>query len=265
MYYTESYYTTPSSWSTEVQVSDDNAVISSAYPNVADRAITTVHTSVPVVVWTDGRNPSFDIYATTLGGKYTINTSPSGLSVSIDGTSYTAPQSFYWAYQTSHTLTVPSPQGQYSFSSWSDAGAQSHSITASTLGETTITANYVQTTTYLVVQGADNRIYYRGYSSGLVAWGSWNALPTGTTIDSPAAAVASDRLYVVVRGSDGTSLWFSSRSLVTNSFSGWTLISGSTPSTPTLSSNGTALALVVRGGDNRIYYRIYTIASATWS
>jgi hypothetical protein len=119
-------------------------------------------------------------------------------------------------------------------------------------------------TASLVVRGGDNRIYYRMYSSTSASWYGWNSLPTGTTLDSPAAAYA-DKLYVVVRGSDGSSLWFSSVSLTDSSFSGWTLLTGSTPSPPTLTSNGTNLALVVRGGDNRIYYRLYTITSQTWT
>ncbi|MGD0977558.1 MAG: prolyl oligopeptidase family serine peptidase [Candidatus Bathyarchaeia archaeon] len=114
-----------------------------------------------------------------------------------------------------------------------------------------------------VVRGMDDRIYYRvGYDG--TGWEDWNVLP-GSTIDSPAAAVCADKLYVVVRGSDSTSLWFSSVDLTDSSFSGWMLLSGSTPSPPTLSSNGTALALTVRGEDNRIYYRFYTIGTQTWT
>ena len=135
MYYKKANYATPTTWSTAVQVADDNAFVSASYPNSADRAITTLHNTVPVIVWTDLRNPSYDIYATTLGGKYTIDASPIALQVSVDGILYTTPHIFYWAYMSSHTLSVTSPQGQYSFLSWSDSGAQSHSVTANTLGE----------------------------------------------------------------------------------------------------------------------------------
>jgi len=88
---------------------------------------------------------------------------------------------------------------------------------------------------YLVVRGLDNGIYYRVYSSATSSWGSWVRLP-GSTCDSPAAAVMSNRLHLVVRGLDGISLYHGYVDLSTGAFSGWTKISGSTPSTPTLAS-----------------------------
>jgi hypothetical protein len=120
-------------------------------------------------------------------------------------------------------------------------------------------------TSCLVVRGEDDSIWYRIYNSTSASWNDWNSLPTGTTIDSPAAAVVSNTLYVVVRGMDGASLWFSSVNLTSSSFSGWTQLSGSTPSAPTLTSNGTALALFVQGEDNGIWYCVYTIATQTWT
>jgi hypothetical protein len=116
-----------------------------------------------------------------------------------------------------------------------------------------------------VVRGCNNCIYYSTYNYTSTSWSVWNNLPTGTTIDSPATAIVSNILYVVVRGMDGSSLWFSSVNLTNNAFSGWSLLSGSTPSAPTLTSNGTTLALVVQGENNLIYYQFYTIASQTWS
>jgi photosystem II stability/assembly factor-like uncharacterized protein len=60
-----------------------------------------------------------------------VNSSPSGRSFVVDGTTYTAQQTFSWAAGSSHTLDAPSPQGtsgEYLFSRWSDNGAASHSI-----------------------------------------------------------------------------------------------------------------------------------------
>jgi len=128
-----------------------------------------------------------------------------------------------------------------------------------------VTTNFAPPNGCLVVRGDDNHIYYRIYNSTTASWNGWNGLPTGATIDSPAAALVSNTLYVVVRGTDDSSLWFSSLNLTDDSFSGWALLGGSTPSAPTLASNGTALSLVVQGSDNRIYYRIYTIATQTWT
>jgi hypothetical protein len=82
----------------------------------------------------------------------TIATSPSGLGMTADGASYTAPQTFIWTPGSSHTIGVSSPQTggsgvQYVFSSWSDGGAQTHSITVPS-SNTTYTASF--STQYLL-------------------------------------------------------------------------------------------------------------------
>jgi hypothetical protein len=66
---------------------------------------------------------------------HTVDTSPTGLQIVVDGTPYTAPQTFDWAPGSSHTLAVVSPQAgaagtRQVFASWSDGGAQSHTVTA---------------------------------------------------------------------------------------------------------------------------------------
>ena len=60
----------------------------------------------------------------------TVVTSPSGLAFTVDGTTYTASQTFSWAPGASHIVSSTSPQTQYSFSRWSDGGAMSHTIVA---------------------------------------------------------------------------------------------------------------------------------------
>jgi len=79
---------------------------------------------------------------------YTIATVPIGLRIEVDGTSYTAPKSFEWYPDSRHTLNAPSPQSvdtvvRYSWSSWTEGGQQSHSVTVGR-SNTTITANYVE-------------------------------------------------------------------------------------------------------------------------
>lgn len=75
----------------------------------------------------------------------TINTSPTGPSFSVDGTLYTSPQTFNWANNSTHTIATTSPQtpmgANYVFNNWSDGGAISHTITATTTS-TTYTANF---------------------------------------------------------------------------------------------------------------------------
>ena len=76
----------------------------------------------------------------------TVTTNPGSLSITVDGTTYTAPQSFNWIVGSSHTISTTSPQNvaggsEQVFSSWSDGGAQSHSVTAPS-GSTTYTASF---------------------------------------------------------------------------------------------------------------------------
>jgi hypothetical protein len=132
---------------------------------------------------------------------------------------------------------------------------------------------WIPTPPVLVVRGAHNEVFYRNYNEPSEAqpsesWGSWAQLPSGSTCDSPAAAVHWDKyddprddttsLITVVRGMDETSLWCGTLDLESHWFWGWSPLDGSTMSAPTLVSNGNDLCLVVRGLDNRIYYRLYS-------
>jgi CSLREA domain-containing protein len=78
----------------------------------------------------------------------TIASSPAGLMVIADGVSYPAPVTLTWAVGSQHTLAVTSPEtvggGQYTFASWSDGGAASHTVTATT-DTTTYTASFTAT------------------------------------------------------------------------------------------------------------------------
>ena len=57
------------------------------------------------------------------------------LSITVDGTSYTSPQTLSWSAGSTHTISVPTPQystdqmTRYNFSSWNDGGSQIHTIT----------------------------------------------------------------------------------------------------------------------------------------
>jgi hypothetical protein len=117
---------------------------------------------------------------------------------------------------------------------------------------------------FTIVRGDDDQIWYRVYSVGTSTWGTWNALPSGSTSDTPAAAAYGGRLYFAVKGMDGASIWFSSVNLTDSSFTGWTLLSGSTPSAPKLLNYGSKLMLVVRGFNNVVFYRSYDTIAGTW-
>ncbi len=78
-------------------------------------------------------------YAANFKKQYqdTVKTSPTGRSFTIDGTSYTTQQIIWWDTGSSHTLVATSPESiavgtQYLFTSWSDGGAQNHTVTATT-------------------------------------------------------------------------------------------------------------------------------------
>lgn len=77
-----------------------------------------------------------------------------GTQVIVDGTSYAAPHTAYWEIGTQHQISAASLQTigsdkRYIYHSWSDGGAQTHTVTASQ--PTTITATY-STQYYLTVQ-----------------------------------------------------------------------------------------------------------------
>jgi len=83
-----------------------------------------------------------------------VSTSPAGLTFSVDGTNYTAAQTFTWTAGSTHTIGVASPQTlagvsgtRYLWANWSDSGLENHSITASASGGS-YTANF--TTQYLL-------------------------------------------------------------------------------------------------------------------
>ena len=66
----------------------------------------------------------------------TISTAPEGLKVSVDsGALQSAPVTAKWQVGTQHTVSTESPQAgtgsQYTFTGWSDGGAETHQVTAS--------------------------------------------------------------------------------------------------------------------------------------
>src|SRR5262249_47935402 len=75
----------------------------------------------------------------------TVKTNPAGRSFTVDGTTYTATQTFSWDSGSSHTIATTSPQSggtgvQYVWSNWSDHGAISHTVAP--------TANVTYTATF---------------------------------------------------------------------------------------------------------------------
>ena len=79
--------------------------------------------------------------------QFTVATAPGGLTVTVDGTNYTAPVTFTWDVGSTHNLNVPSPQfsidgfTQFIFAAWSDGGNQSDNIIMPA-SDTTNTASF---------------------------------------------------------------------------------------------------------------------------
>ncbi len=90
------------------------------------------------------------------GVEVTVGASPAGLTFIVDGISYSAATTLVWPLGSQHTLSTTSPQGtagtQYTFTSWSDGGAITHTVTASIL---TIDYTASFNTTYLLTTSAN--------------------------------------------------------------------------------------------------------------
>jgi hypothetical protein len=73
-----------------------------------------------------------------------LRSTPSGLSLSLNGATATTPFSRTVILGSANGLAAPTPQtiasGTYDFSSWSDGGARVHTVTAN--GDRTLTASY---------------------------------------------------------------------------------------------------------------------------
>ena len=117
----------------------------------------------------------------------------------------------------------------------------------------------------LVVRGMDDLIYYRSYQDD--TWGSWQLLPDGTTIDSPAAALLGNELHVVVRGMEGNSLWHKIVMPEGSVVQEWNWIPGASASPPILTASQplNELYMFVRGADDGIYYTNYDATWGSWT
>ena len=75
-----------------------------------------------------------------------VGASTTGLTFRVDGTTYTAAQTFSWVRGSLHTLDTSTPQQigsfRYDWTGWSDGGAISHSVMPT--ASTNYTANFMQ-------------------------------------------------------------------------------------------------------------------------
>jgi hypothetical protein len=161
---------------------------------------------------------SVTIHAATVS--VTVTTSTSGPTISVDGgVSYTGTQSFTWTIGSQHTLATTSPQTptagtQYTFASWSDSGAISHSVTASA-GTTSYNASFntsYQLTTSVSPSGggtvspASGSYYAAGTPVPLVATASTGYKFTNWT--GPVASAGSASTNVTMTGPESVTANF---------------------------------------------------------
>jgi hypothetical protein len=77
--------------------------------------------------------PSTFITFTSLSVPVTVDTNPTGLAFTVDGTTYNSRQIFIWTSGEQHTIGAVSPQGtapRYVFDHWSNFGAETQTIVA---------------------------------------------------------------------------------------------------------------------------------------
>jgi uncharacterized protein (TIGR03437 family) len=144
--------------------------------------------SYTVIASMPGQTASFSL--TNLATQnVTVQTSPAGLSIQVDSSTYTSPQTFSFVPGSIHTIGVTGTQSggagtQYVFANWSDSGSVSHSITASN-SAATYTAAF--TTQYQLSTSAVPA------GSGSVTPASGNFYNAGTTVTLTASANAALR------------------------------------------------------------------------
>jgi hypothetical protein len=202
----------------------------------------------------------FDVLPTTIS--VTVQANPAGHSFTVDGVPYSSAQVFNWTPGANHTIATISPQNagpgvQDVWTTWSDAGAMSHSVAPIT--DTTYTANF-KTQYYLTMNAgtggsvspasdwydSGTNVSISATASNGFTFAGWTGSYSGTnnpasvTMSSPVTQTASFVLLPVIQGFtvDGAGVVTMGYSTVsgltyhvettTNLLSGWTAIPGST-------------------------------------
>ncbi len=218
-------------------------------------------------------NVCLKAFAGTPPVSITVATSPSGRQVSVDSVFYAAPHTFAWGQGSPHTLDVPSPQAggpgiQYIFSSWSDAGAQGHTITTPS-SPSTYTAGFstqYQLTTVVSPAGAgtinpncsSGCWYNSGASPSLnalsnagYAFSSWSGdcagvvSPATVTMNAPKTCVANFAPAITVATSPaGLNLTVDSATSAAPVISNWTAGSPHTLDVPSPQAGGPGIQYI---------------------
>jgi len=181
---------------------------------------------------------------------YTVTTSPSGRQVVVDGSPYTAAYTFNWTPGSAHTLAVLSPEDgssgtRYVFSSWSDGGAQSHTVTVPS-ASTTYTANF--TTQYSLITAVNPT------GGGTVSPSGTNWYNSGDSV--PVSAIATSGYAFIGWSGDlsgatnPTPLFVNGPKSITVNFE--VVATPNAPSGPTSGTNGTSYTYIASGASSNL-------------
>ena len=175
----------------------------------------TGNTRYAFLSWSDGGARTHTIpcvqpatYVATFAAEFlvTVDTSPANLTVTVDGATATAPQTYWWRQGSSHSVDTPSPQGsgatRFVWTSWSDGGPQAHAVTAT--GPTTFTAAFRTEHQLLLATSPPGLTVRLNGTLRVTPWTQWVAAGSTWTVaaDSPQAGTAWTR-FAWTSWSDG--------------------------------------------------------------
>jgi glucose/arabinose dehydrogenase len=148
----------------------------------------------------------------------TIDTAPGGLQITYAGVTSKAPITRSAIVGGSRAIAVASPQGSYGFASWSDGGAQEHSLVVPTT-DAVYTASFSATGG---TSAGDERLTNSGFDQGLTGWTrpAWYA----NVADADTTVVHSGTGSVHFRGNSGGTTIYQDVPAAqgeTLAFSGW--------------------------------------------
>lgn len=116
-----------------------------AIPNSGETSANVCYRVYLTVVDSGGQQVTVSRDVLPRTAQVTLSTSPSGFQLTLDGAPVTAPYTFVGVAGILRSIGAPSPQtrtsGTYEFRSWSDQGAQTHTI-VTPAANTTISATY---------------------------------------------------------------------------------------------------------------------------
>ena len=158
------------------------------------------------VVWTDGRLGNLDIFYAKLGRttSVTVDTIPPGLTVEVDGVPATAPYAFVCENGRTYTIAAPTPQGgsptRYTFSSWSDGGAQTHQFLCAS--SATYTATFLVEHEVTLATSPPNLDIVLDGVPYATPWTSWWPEGSSGTVDAPSPQGGGSTRYLFDSWSD---------------------------------------------------------------